>query len=530
MRPAQPSLENEKAQLDHRLQDTMYNHFHPTSAGVATQMKDDKVFNDFAFSTLHSSPGTTVLDCNPETPPHYFMDPIYPHLDSVPATGPHMEGSSSHLLPEPSMLSFQLPHLQDFSSNLYYESPSDMTFPHPASAPPTTASFPYNSQEIVLEPRSDTPRPSTPEGFYRCECGLVLSSVNKSKNQATHEKSASHRDVLGLPRHEAGNLSCCFCGHNFARSDAARRHERRCAVNPDNYGKKKRPYERKERKDLGRLCASGGPGGLGSPASSSGTASFAAQYGDSDGTDSTPISSGFPSTPMTAPLPTLPLVALPSPFRTSAPLHGHHRSYSDGAAQQLHAFCPPLSSPTNAFPCDLQARLHGLTSPPYGVPTSPSTPLESPYSAMSLSPSPRFMIDGGRGGVSGYADADVHSVMATVPALPQSLPLAIQDLHGVDYLPYGAQHVREGMHSYHHRLHPSTAPQPTADRDHPSLLFNPTGPTTSHIPAPFASASTSSHGPYNDFTPMSPMDYSDLSGLAPMYDLGLRSDFNDTFF
>ena len=524
MRPVQPSLEHENAQLDHRPQDTMYSHFHPTSAAAATQMKDDEVFNDLTFTTLHSSSGTTILDRNPETPLHYFMDPIYPLLDSALATGPHMEDSSSHFLPEPSMLSFQFPHLQDFSSNLYSESPSDMSFSHPSSAPPTTASFAYNSQEIVLEPRSDTPRPSTPEGFYRCECGLVLSSINKSKNQATHEKSASHRDILGLPRHEAGNLSCCFCGHNFARSDAARRHERRCAVNPDNYGKRKRPYERKERKNLGKSCASGGPGGLGSPASSSGTASFAAQYGDSDGTDSTPISSGFPSTPMTAPLPTLPLVALPSPFRTSAPLHGHHRSYSDGVAQQPHAFCPPLTSPTNAFPSDLQARLHGLTSPPYGVPASPSTLLESPYSAMSLSPSsPRFMIDGGRGGVSGYADVDVHSVMATVP----SLPLAIQDRHGLEYLSYGGQNVGEGMHPHHYGHYPSTAPQPTAVREDSSLLFNPTGPTTSHIPAPSTSASTSSHGPYHDFPPMSPVDY---SGLAPMYDLGLRSDFNDTFF
>lgn len=531
MSSVQPPLEHRKAQLDHRSQDTMDFNFHPTSAAVATQMEGEEVFNDLAFTTLHSSSGTTILDCNPETPPHYFMDPIYPFLDSAP---PHMEDPSAHFLPEPSMPSFPFPRLHH---DIYSESLSTMTFPHPhphpASAPPTISSLAYNTQEIILEPRLDTPRPSTPEGFYRCECGLVLSSINKSKNQATHEKSASHRDVLGLPRHEAGNLSCCFCGHNFARSDAARRHERRCAVNPDNHYKRKRPYVRKDRKELGKV--------VGSPSSSSSSVmqlSYAPpQYGpDSDGTDSTtPISSGFPSTPMTAPLPTLPLAALPSPFRTSAPLRGHHKSYSDGV-QQLQAFCSPI----NAFPSDLQARLHniahhelpslhGFTSPPYGVPTSPSTLLESPYSAMSLSPSsPRFVIDGGRGGVSGYADADVHHSMATVSTLPQSLPLAIQGRHGVHYLPYGAQHVGEGVRSHHYHPYLSTAPQPTADREDSSLLFNPTGPTTSHIPAP-ASTSTSSHGRYHDSPPMSPVDYSDLSGLAPMYDLNLRSDFNDTF-
>jgi hypothetical protein len=57
-----------------------------------------------------------------------------------------------------------------------------------------------------------------PEGSYRCECGAILSTTNKSRNQATHRRSKKHRKAMGEPKHKAENLLCRWCSRRYGCS------------------------------------------------------------------------------------------------------------------------------------------------------------------------------------------------------------------------------------------------------------------------------------------------------------------------
>jgi hypothetical protein len=126
----------------------------------------------------------------------------------------------------PMSAQYTVPILTDPSSFFFSEQTSPSSY---ANSPASSSSYGFDplrvqtsigdveNTESVSSPASD-PLPDPGPGFYRCECGSILSNLNRSKNHATHEKSSKHRKALGLPRYQSRSLRCRHCGREYVPS------------------------------------------------------------------------------------------------------------------------------------------------------------------------------------------------------------------------------------------------------------------------------------------------------------------------